>query len=62
MAKVTYACRECGEEKTVETGVDVPECCGAAMHVLPVHEQPHPMTAEADRFEDEDDAFDDGVH
>lgn len=23
---------------------------------------PHPMSAEADRFEDEDDAFDDGVH
>ncbi len=62
MASLIYACKECGEEKRVEAGSAVPDCCGEKMHLLPAVQPPHTMTAEADRFEDPDDAFDDGVH
>lgn len=58
----TFACRECGKETTVAAGAAVPDCCGQPMHHVPAAMPPHTMTAEADRFEDEDDAFDDGVH
>jgi hypothetical protein len=62
MATITYACKECGAEKTVDSGLPAPDCCGETMSPLMAGPPPHPMTAETDRFEDEDEAFDDGVH
>jgi hypothetical protein len=62
MDTMTYFCKECGGEKTVEVVAGAPECCGEKMTVRRADPPPHPMTAEADRLEDEDDAFDDGVH
>jgi hypothetical protein len=62
MLSVSYFCEECGQEKTLASGLPAPQCCGEPMRPRLADPPPHAMTAEADRFEDEDDAFDDGVH
>lgn len=55
----TWRCVECGKEAAAQKA---PDCCGSPMALKAAEHAPHPMTAEADRFEDEDGAFDDGVH
>ena len=58
MAIETYFCRECGREERVGAGAEAPECCGEVMTPREGLSPPHPMTAETDRFEDEDEPFD----
>jgi len=56
---VTYVCRICGKEVTVEAGAPVPHCCGREMEPLPYCQTaPNP---EMVRSHKEDEPCDDGT-
>ncbi|HOX12523.1 MAG TPA: hypothetical protein P5313_09275 [Spirochaetia bacterium] len=61
MADKAYKCKDCGKEKIVKDTNSAPDCCGHEMQQIPMDLCGKAHSAETARFNQPDDACDDGV-
>ena len=62
MQKKAYQCDDCKKEQIIEDGETAPQCCGIPMQEIPLETCTKHYDPEGARFQDNDDACDDGVH